>query len=232
MTISEINTRINFLTNTSTTEYPAADRLININKWYNQVHAWILQAGDEWDYDDSNQTDFPTITTDLVANQQDYGGLGKEYVIKVKRAEITYDGSYWVKALPFDLNEDENALDTTSVSSDFSQEYPRYRLLNNSVLVYPIPTANVTGGLKLYIDRSVVEFTSGEVTTGTKVPGFDVNFHDILPLGASYDYLYARRGDKSLMQDILLLKQDLMKQYSKKVVDRKYAVTPAIENYS
>jgi hypothetical protein len=232
MTLADITTRINFLTGTTPTEYSAASRLVSLNKWYNQVHTWILQSMDEWHYDDTNSTDFPVITTDLVGGQQDYGGLGTENMIKVRRVEVSYDGSNWVKATPLDLNQDGQATDTTSIAGDFSQSNPYYRMMANSILLYPIPDADVTDGIRMFIDRSVNEFTADDVTTGTAKPGFDINFHDILPLGVAYDYNSAKRDDKSLMNDIMALKFDLIRQYSTKLKDRKYMMTPNIEDYS
>lgn len=230
MTITDINTRVNDWTNTTTTEYSAASRLISLNKWYNLVHSWILQSQDEWDYDDSNKTDFPVLTTSLVANQQDYSLPSG--TIRIKRLEITYDGVNWYKAEPFDINERGTATDTTSIADDFNESSPFYDTLGNSILLYPIPDTAITAGLKVFIDRIVAEFTSAEVSTGTKVPGFDVNFHDILPIGMSYDWNYRKKNDKSLMQDIMIMKADLQKHYSAKQKDRQYVMKASNVDYN
>lgn len=232
MTLGDITTRINFLTGTTVNEYSAAARLVSLNKWYNQVSTWILASLDEWDFDDSNQTDFPVLKADLVDGQADYGGLKTEGMLNMKRVEVSYDGVVYYKARPLDLGEDDNPLDTTNIAADFPQSEPRYRIVGDSIILYPTPNAAVTNGLTMYIDRAVIEFTSADVTTGTAVPGFDINFHDLLALGVSYDYNSAKKSDKSLMQDILLMKADLIGQYADKIEDRKHAVTPNIEDYS
>lgn len=231
MTLADVTTRVNFLTGTTVNEYSAPARLVSLNKWYYQAHNWIMQSMDGWHYDDSNATDFPFISANLVAGQQDYGGLLTERVLRMKRAEITYDGTNWVKLTPFDLNEDMNATDSTSVSGDFSQANPRYRMVQNSILVYPVPDTSITDGLKLFVDRSIIPVTASDVTTGTLVLGFDINFHDIVPMGMAYDYNSVKKGDKSLMEDILALKFELMKHYSSKTADKKLALSPYLESY-
>ena len=63
---------IDFLVNTNSTSYPTAQKTRNINEWYNRVIGWILEAQDDWQWDDTNQTDLPIGTISLVASQQDY----------------------------------------------------------------------------------------------------------------------------------------------------------------
>ena len=70
MTIGDISTYITFLTNADVNSFTNAKRLITVNKHYNDVHTLILESQDEWDYDDSAYTDYPILTTNLVANQQ------------------------------------------------------------------------------------------------------------------------------------------------------------------
>ena len=232
MILADLTTRVNFLTGTTPTEYTAAARLVSLNIWNNKVRSWIVNNIAGWQYDDSNYGDFPILTTDLVASQQDYGGLTPEGLLNIKRVEITYDGSTYNRALPFDINEDYNATDTTSIASNYSQSEPRYRFVQNSIFLYPIPDANVTDGLKVFIDRTAKDFTASDVTAGTATFGFDVDFHDIIALGMSYDWKSTKNNDKSLMQDIVLMKNDLLTHYSRKNRDAKYAVTPLIDDYS
>ena len=66
-----------------------------LNNWYHKVVTMILASHDEIDWDDVNHADFPVLTTDLVANQQDYSIPASEKVLKIKRVEWTPDGTNW-----------------------------------------------------------------------------------------------------------------------------------------
>ena len=62
------------------------------------------------------------------------------------------------------------------------------------IVLYPAPaTANVTltAGLKVFYLRTADIFTSAQVTTGTKEPGFPSPWHDLLAYGSAYDVALA-----------------------------------------
>jgi len=233
MTLADITNRISFYTSATagaSGQFKDADRLIAINKAYNDVHIKILQSMDEVDFDDANNTtDFPILTTDLVASQQDYK-LPTD-VTNVKRLEITFDGTTWNRVTPFDINEDSNGTSTTNINDDFSSENPYYDLMAGSLLLYPIPDTSVTGGLKIWIDRNVTEFTSGDVSAGTKEPGFDKQFHNLIALKASIDWLIAKTDNFAtsdrLEREALDMEIMLIEQYGRKQKDRNAALGAA-----
>lgn len=228
MTLADISQRTNFYTNTTTNQYVAADRLVALNNAIDKVHTMILESQDEWNFDDSNKTDLPTLTTSLVASQADYGLPTS--LLKANRAEITYDGTTWKQLQPIDKNEITGAIS----SVPFTTSNPFYDIEGNSVILYPTPTANVTGGLKLWISRNVTAFTSSDVTTGTATPGFDRNFHEIVPLMMSYDWALAKGGaNVNLLQgQIQDLEGRLRRHYGTKQKDRSYAFAPLMDNFA
>lgn len=219
MTIGDISTYITFLTNADVNSFTNAKRLITINKHYNDVHTLILESQDEWDYDDSAYTDYPILTTNLVANQQSY--ILPPTTFEIKRLEISYDGTNSVKVSPFDVGERGIATASNAIG-DFSQSEPYYDLQAGALFLYPIPTANVTAGLKIWISRGPFEFTSAELTTGTREPGFDSIFHSILALGPSLDYSIANNlpQRESIKREYEEIKVRMKKFYSDKQEDR------------
>lgn len=234
MNLSDITNRITFFTGVGTTQYTNADRLIAINKAYNDIHTMILQSQDEWDFDDSNKTDFPILQTNLMADQQDYAMPSD--TLKVKRAEITYDGTNYYKLEPFDIEERGLATDTNSIAGSFNVTEPKYAISAGSIFLYPIPGENVTNGLKLWIFRTVDEFTSAELTTGTAEPGFDRQFHYMISLQASYDFISKRTKDQGtadrILRDFNTMEQRLKQYYGNKQTDRVYSLRSAFVNYS
>ncbi len=231
MTIEEINTRITFYTNASTTNYTAPNRLIAVNSAVDQTHMEILEAQDGDDFDDKNYTsDFPVSTTDLVANQRDY--TVPTEAIKEKRLVVTYDGTNWYKATPFDVNQSGSVLK----DSDFNVQSPYYDLHDNSVDLWPKPTAAVTGGLKIWVSRAMELYTAAQVSTGTKSPGFDRQWHELIPLKASYDWLFFKVKDYAQADRIQLkidtLTAKMKKAYSDKQRDDNMVMTPmGIDEY-
>lgn len=233
MTIGDINTAISMYANADTNQFTNAERLIFINKWMHKIVSMILQSQDGWDYDDVNQTDYPIITTDLVANQQDYTLPASEKILKVKRVEISYDGTNWYKAEPLDVNEIGSATDSTTLAGSFNKTKPYYDLQYHALFLYPIPDAAVTGGLKMWVTREAIDFTSGDITTGTKEPPWDEPFHHMLALGVAYEWavMKGRSNIGVLKQELIEDEQRLKQYYSDKQKDKAYTLKPSYVNY-
>ncbi len=229
MTIGNISSLITFLTNADTTAYTNANRLLNINDHLNRIQTTILRSQDEWDFDDKNNTDLPILTADIVANQQYY--TLPTGMIDMKRLEMSFDGVTFYKAMPLDINERQT---DTSNLSDFSQNQPYYDMVSSDTFtLYPIPTANVTGGLKIWVSRTPVEFTSAELTTGTKEPGFESLFHQMLAYGSAMDFCMARglpqySTIKSAYDE---MSQSLSNHYGDKQEDRLMSIRSNPVNY-
>ena len=226
MTILEINNRITFYTSLDTAIYLPADRLVAINNAYDKLHSIILDSQDEWDFDDSNYTDLPIATTTLTANTNTLALPPTIY--RLNKTEINY-GSGYVKALPLDLN--ETGLSEAEVLERANANTPYYRVFGNVIKFYPTPTTDAT--VQLYFDREIEKFTSAEVTTGTKVPGFDALFHDYIVLQASIDgaVKYNLNNLNVLETKAQEMEQRIRKYYGKKTTDRKLKLTNFIEDY-
>lgn len=184
MTISDIDAKISFFTKTNTTNFPVPDRLIFVNTAYNRVASLIMRCDDRWQYDDTNYTDLPIATTALVSGQQDYS-LATLH-LTIDRVELLDTGSKWHLLDPIDQHEvDREAL---------AQHFPtpglpvQYDKLGNSIFLYPTPNYSQAASLKLYFTRGPSEFSSADVIAGTKTPGFNSLFHDLIPLWVAFDY--------------------------------------------
>ena len=228
MTILEINNRITFYTSLDTAIYLPADRLVAVNNGYNKLHSIILDSQDEWDFDDSNYTDLPIATTDLLANTDIYAIPDTLY--RLNKVEINY-GAGFIKAMPLDLNENFLSEDELLQRSNVSTPY--YRIFGQTIQFYPKPTAGVSNGLKLYYDRAITHFTSDEYTAGTVKPGLDQLWHDYIALQASLDgaikFNLVNKAD--LANTITDIEQRIRKYYGKKTTDRKLKLTNFIEDY-
>jgi hypothetical protein len=174
-TSNGIANQARFLTNTNTTTYTAADLYASINTYYHYFVNEILEAMDGWDFQGE------IATTDLVASQQEY--VFPTDILKVKRVEITYDGTNWYNAEPFDINMRAKATDTTSITNDFSTNKPYFDCFENSMFLYPIPDAAVTSGLKIWYEKEATELSGA-----TDEPVFAEAYHKGLSYGAAKDW--------------------------------------------
>ena len=239
MTLSDINSKISFLTSSDTSAggYANSDRVININNYYNRILTGILQSQDEWDFDDiSITTSYPLAKRDLVANQQDYKFSSAASIspFKVKRVEVSYDGNTWNKAEPFDNGQTSKDSSQLTINNLYQTSRPYYDLQWNSLFLYPIPIVNQIKSLKVWFDRQITEYTTSDLTTGTKVPGFDANFHMILAYGAAYEFAIAN-GKANLDETKKELEQlmlEMRQHYGSKDKDRVWMLKPEPIIYS
>lgn len=244
MTLQDINSKISFLTGADTTSggFATADRVSAINNYYQRVLTFILRSQDEWDFDDASITStYPLAKRNLVANQEDYkfstaqwaltspeGGADASVAaispFRLKRVEVSYDSTNWYQAFPFDINQMSSDNTTTTINNLFQTTKPFYDLQWNAIFLKPVPTANVTKGLKVWFDRSITEYTSADLTTGTKVPGFDANFHQILAYGPAYEFAlaYGKANGEAIKAELTELFVELMAFYGKKDTDRNW----------
>lgn len=219
---------IDFLVGTDSNSYPLADKLRNINMHYYDVVALILESQSNWEWDDTNRTDFPIGTTNLVANQQDYdlsgltGGL-----LKIVRIEAADSSGTFSKLQQIDESQIPMALSEFEKTAG-TPKY--YREIGSSIELYPKPSYNGTSGLKVYYQRAMSEFTNASASS---VPGFAAPFHRILALGAAYDYALANNKPNAnqLVQRMELQKVGLRDSYANRNREVKPIIRPRVSNY-
>ena len=228
MTLEQITNRITFYTSLGDDVYQSSDRLVAINNAYDKLHSIILDSQDEWDFDDSNNIELPIATTDLLADTGLYSI--PETLYRLNKVEVNY-GSGFVKALPLDLN--ENFLSEDEVLERANVSTPHYRIFGQTIQLYPTPTAEVSGGIKLYYDRAITHFTSDEYTAGTVKPGLDQLWHDYIAIQSSIDgaIKFNLNNLNSLELKLQDMEQRIRKYYGKKTTDRKTKLTNFIEDY-
>lgn len=154
-----------------------------INQAYKKVAIALLRVDKRWKWDDTNYTDFPIATIDLVASQRDYtlpastSGGNASTLWKINKVEILQSGSIYNTIDLMDLDEEEST--STGLPS-------KYRLIGNSIRFQISPTANLTNGLRITFQRSIIKFTTASTT---EQPGFIDSYHDLLAYDASSIYL-------------------------------------------
>lgn len=167
----------------------------DVNQALDEFIRIALSSSGTWQFDDSNQTDYPIITTNLVANQRDYAfgsdGSGN-LTLDVYRVFVADSSGVFSEIFPVDVStggERESipssgqlypaTLSTFTDGRNTTGTPTRYDKLANSVFLDPIPSYNYTNGLKVYVNREGSYFVYTDTTKKPGVPGL---FH-------SYFYL-------------------------------------------
>lgn len=211
-----------FLTNTNTTTYTNADLDAALNRYYHQFVNEILAAMDDWDF----QGDIATAS--MVANQQEY--VLPTDILKIKKVMVSYDGTNWYKAKSFDVSETDSALATqTDINNAFETTEPYVDYFDNSMFLYPVPTAASTNGIKIYYEKEATELSSA-----TDEPVIAEAYHRGLAYGAAKDFLekYIEKGSNavklaSMEKNLVKTISDMREFYNSKIQERDYVIKPS-----
>lgn len=222
---------IDFLVGTDSNQYPLADKLRNINLHFYDVVTDIIRYNSNWEWDDTNKTDYPIGTTTLVASQRDYT-LPSGF-LKLLRVEVKDAAGNYQKLQEFDEQQIGVGL-TEFMKSDGLPLY--YREIGNSIELYPAASASavtLSAGLKVFYTRTQTEFTNADAAVS---PGFAPQFHRILALGAAYDFACAKLTSdpkliNSLKERIDKMREDIKEYYSSRNREVKPKLVARVKNY-
>ena len=179
-----------------------------------------------WQFDDSNYTSFPIGTTTLVNSQNDYAFDGA--MLEIERVEVLGINGLWYELSPIDKSQISGAIDEFEKVDGLPKYYDKQ---GASILLYPAPDngASVTlaSGLKIYFQRTASVFTSAEVTTGTKQPGFASPYHIILSYMAALPYCQSYKKDRVplYMAEVQRLQKLIEEHYSRREKDRRKSLS-------
>jgi hypothetical protein len=218
MTFTQIVAEIDKNCKSNSVSYPLAEKVQDINNALSDALVIAFEAGGTWQFDDSNHTDYPIITTNLVSGDYSFttdqeGNLILD-IFKVM-AKISATGEYQ-EINPVDAQTDAAAsfYDGNNLTG-IPQDYDKTA---NGFFLDPIPNYNATAGLKVYINREGSFFTTSDTT---KKPGIDALCHEYLALVPSYKY--ARNNTLPnvgrLEKDVLRMEARIKDRYAKRERD-------------
>lgn len=184
------------------------------NRAMRQIWSWIFDAYGGWQYDDGNQTDLPSSTSSLESGKVTYA-LPSD-VLTVRGVEIKDEGNVWHILTPLTS---EHIQDVESLGEfEKTASTPRYyRLVGQTIYLYPASNFSQASSLKIFYDRGSVAFVT---TDTTKTPGFASEYHDLVPLLASIEWLKIHlpewTGLAIMKNDVELKKREIKKYYNKR----------------
>lgn len=160
----------------------------------------LVTNRDQLRWDDTNHTDLPIVTGDLTSGQGDYQCLTDDNglaVINITNVLIlqTSTATEYIELARLTLD-DPRALSAMSPNPSDVGVPSHFVEKDNTVFLYPQPNYSKTAGVKLFIERSQSYFVDSDTT---KSPGIPVQFHQLLPLDASKDWLLVNKSEAKLL---------------------------------
>lgn len=213
----------------TTTSYPLKQKTVDVNDALGNFFLIAIKAGGRFQVDDTNQTDYPTMTTNIVSGQKDYiaiydGASTPNQVLDIRTVRMLTPSGTWVNLTPIDKEVDDiNAYQgQTGTPTKFDVD-------SNGIMLYPTPNYNSTNGLELYISRTPVYFVS---TDTTKEAGIPKIFQSYLYLRPSADYCAVKTlpQAKNLQDKVTRMEADIADYYSRRNRVDKKRLTPAAQN--
>jgi len=183
-TSQDIVSLSNLFTKQNNTSFPLTEKTIYANMGNRIILTEIHDAYGGWKYDDKNNTDFPIATTNLVANQVDYA-LPLD-TVQLNGVYFLEEGTTntWTKLVPITL-EEINRLEAEPNFNNTPSIPQYYRVLSNSIKIYPAADFSQDSSLMVEYSRDVSTFST---TDTTKTPGFDPIFHEAIAVYIAYQF--------------------------------------------
>lgn len=166
-------------------QYPTYKIVNSFNHYLDTCSGYLIGNDRRFQWDDTNHSDLPEGTTDLVLNQSDYSFLTDENgnkILTLIRVEILKEDGTYEKLDLIDQDDVSGALPEFYKTAGIPQYYDK--IADNIIRLYPKPSANITSGLKFYFQRTPSYFVA---TDTTKEPGVPAQLHRGFVIAAAYD---------------------------------------------
>lgn len=188
MTPADIIDQVRYITKSSSTDGAGntTGLLRMLNDYYLRLATVFIDTNDDLF---GRKAD---TTLSVTANQEAY--LLPTDLIKLKRLEITYDGTNWYKVTLEDDNEFQDiAMSSTNINNNFTQTQPYANVFGNALYLRPIPATSVTLGLRAYYIGRPTLITNISLDTF----GIPSEYQGYLVYGMSGE-VATRQGDEAL----------------------------------
>lgn len=193
-----------------------------INSAFDNIMPLLMSYTDYIRWDDTNHTDRPIGTLNLVSGQSDYtfgeddNSLDILNITNVKILESSTDTEYVdLEKMTID---DDRMSDAMSPNPSNTGVPTHWLEVGNSIFLYPEPNYSATNGIKIFFEREQHYFSSTDTTEEAGIPK---PFHELLALYASLDWNMVNRSEDVAL--ITRIERRIFKKESelKKLIDLK-----------
>jgi len=169
-----------------------------VNRAFDTIMPLILSYSDHIRWDDTNHSDRPFGTIDIVSGQHDYTITGDDNSLDILNLTgvriLTGASETEYKDVSRMLVSDPQVKDalvpnpsSTGIPTHFVEQ-------GNSIFFNPVFNYSATAGIQLFFERQQSYFTS---TDTTKEPGIPLIFHELLALHPALDWISVNRPEDS-----------------------------------
>jgi lipopolysaccharide export LptBFGC system permease protein LptF len=226
LNFTQIKNSIDRKVKSNNISYPVEEKTEDINESLDFIYATIFEVGGKWQFDDTNHSDYPIISTSLVSGQRDYTFTSDQQgnlILDIYKVMVKDENGTFIEIYPVDQQSDEytqgfwNGLNQTGIPT-------RYDKTANGIFLDAIPSYDSINGLKVFINREGSYFQTSDTT---KKPGFAGLFHEYLALRPAYKYAQANslKNEKSLLSDLLTVEGKIKKYYRDRTKDEVVILT-------
>ena len=191
-----------------------------------------IKSSGNWQFDDSNQTDYPMIKTNLISGQRSYVFTVDEtdnLILDIYRVMVADSAGVFKEISPID--QQTYGSNTTSFydGKNNTGKPETYDKTANGIFLDPIPNYSLTNGLKIFINRETTYFTSSATTKKPGVPGIHHKYFYLKPA-----LEYVRRNSlgnySALSNQVSLLEEEIKKYFGLREKDVKKRLSFNVEN--
>lgn len=199
----------------------------DVNLALDKVFSMIFEVGGTWQFDDSNQTDYPIIYTSLNSGQRDYSfttDANGNLILDIYKVSVANSSGVFTDIFPVDV-ESKQAPVSYDDGLNVGGIPNTYDKLANGIFLDPIPNYTYANGLKVYINREGSYFT---VADTTKKAGFKGLYHEYLALRPSFQYAYRKSLPVAtkLESEMFKMEQAIMDAYKSQSHDEQKFIRP------
>lgn len=175
--------------------------LIDLNKSYHYIEDCITEIVWESFFYNEVTTDDPTVAwqkeyTIYFATAWNLDGTNK-----LLGVSIDYGDGIYTKATKVDMQ---------SLDKDFSwyaehqpTSDPIYTIQDNSIMIFPVPTASTVGYIRMYIIQNLIDLTASTAESDIFNGKIHKKYHPLIALGAEqYGYQRRQMFDKAQESEI------------------------------
>lgn len=159
--------------------------------------------------DDTNYSEHPFSLFDIVDGQHDYEFTEDEdgnAISDITAVLIKVDDSFRkIEKVSLDYKDAELIMSPNTNPGTPNKFLER----NNTIFLDPVPNYDLTDGGKLFYKRVPSYFV---ITDTTKQPGIPVQFHEMLALGAAYDWLLVHKSNANVEIQLLGFELDRLER--------------------
>lgn len=165
-----------------------------INQAFDRLMPILLNFNGYLKWDDTNNTDLPVGTFNIVSGQGDYTIAEDDNSLDILNitAVRIYPSTTNTRYMDVEIIDNDHPLATAAMSPASTDTGTPICVLKrgNTLHFFPVPNYSATSGGQIFFEREQSYFAS---TDTTKEPGFAKPFHGLLALYAAYDWLLVNK---------------------------------------